>query len=517
MRCLTFLITGSVLLIPRPVAAQEADQLFSDHSIALFLAILLLLLFLAAFWCRRQVRRQTHLLEEQNRRLEDELLERQQIETELRERQQQYQVLFEDSHTIMLLLDPLTAAIVDANPAASRFYQYPRESMRGMKISRLNELSEDNVRQKIGLVERCEQQQFQFQHRLADGQLRDVEVYSSPIVVEGRSLLCSIIHDITERKLTERQLETRHDFLQAVIDGVSDPLMVIAPDHRIIQMNKAAFDQLPEALKEHTELTCHLASHASLVPCNGQDHPCSLIKVQETGAAVTLVHRHQSKDGERIIELKASPLFNPDTSLRAVVEVARDITERMQTQELLSENEKRLHHLAHHDPLTSLPNRLLFEDRIKQALSKARRTGKQVALFFLDLDHFKDVNDNLGHDVGDLLLIDVADRLRSCVREHDTVARMGGDEFLVLLEEIDSLEMVETMAERICKALVHELSRDNYYQRVSASIGISLFPNDGATGKELLKTADLAMYRAKNLGKNTYQFYSTYQTGFLFE
>ena len=112
--------------------------------------------------------------------------------------------------------------------------------------------------------------------------------------------------------------------------------------------------------------------------------------------------------------------------------MARDITERLQIEELLSENEKRLHHLAHHDALTNLPNRLLFEDRLRHAISKARRSHRQIALFFLDLDYFKEVNDNLGHDAGDQLLKNIAKRLRNSVREADTVARMGGDEFLIL-------------------------------------------------------------------------------------
>ena len=197
--------------------------------------------------------------------------------------------------------------------------------------------------------------------------------------------------------------------------------------------------------------------------------------------------------------------------------MARDITERMQIEELLNENEKRLHHLAHHDPLTNLPNRLLFEDRLKQALSKARRSHRQVALFFLDLDNFKTVNDSLGHDYGDMLLIDVAKRLTKSVRESDTVARLGGDEFLVLLEDIESIEMIETMAQRVCQALTHELSKNDFTQIISASIGISIYPEDAATAQQLMKNADLAMYRAKNVGKASYQFYSAPQGRFLFD
>jgi diguanylate cyclase (GGDEF)-like protein len=230
-----------------------------------------------------------------------------------------------------------------------------------------------------------------------------------------------------------------------------------------------------------------------------------------------MIHRHDSVQGERIVELVASPLFNSTGELYAIIEVARDITERLKTEELLNANEKRLHHLAHHDALTDLPNRLLFEDRLKQALSKARRSHRQVALFFLDLDQLKKVNDNLGHNHGDLLLIDIAQRLRKCVREGDTVARMGGDEFLVLLEDIESIEMIETMAKRICTALEHDLIEDNFTQKISVSIGISIFPEDATSGSEMMKNADLAMYRVKRSGKANYQFYSTPQGRFLFE
>ncbi len=200
-----------------------------------------------------------------------------------------------------------------------------------------------------------------------------------------------------------------------------------------------------------------------------------------SGEPVTMVHHHENGQGQRIIELTASPLFDSNGKMYAIIEVGRDITERLQIEELLNTNEKRLHHLAHHDSLTNLPNRLLFDDRLKQALSKARRSRRQVALFFLDLDNFKAVNDNLGHDYGDMLLIDVAKRLRKSVREGDTVARMGGDEFLILLEEIDTIDTIEATAKRVCKALNHELSKDQFRQQISASIGISIYPEDAST------------------------------------
>jgi len=488
------------------------------HGLSYTLATILGLLLVAMFWTRKQVRLKTLELAAKNRQLEDELIERQTVEEELRERQQQYRVLFEENQAVILLIDPQSTEIVDANPAACSFYQYPRETLRGMHISQLNGLSNAEVAEKIAQIKARELKFIELPHKLANGETRPVEIQSSPIVIEGRTLICSIVRDISQRKAAEKELAARNDFLQSVIDGVSDPLLVIDFDYRVLQMNEAASDQLPPELAEQKGICCYHVAHRSAIPCSGDDHSCPLKEVQETGQPVTVIHNHYNRDQQlRIVELNASPLYNAEGELYAVIEVARDITERQQVEQLLSENEKRLHHLAHHDPLTDLPNRLLFEDRLRQALSKARRSRKQVALFFLDLDHFKEVNDNLGHDFGDLLLVDIANRLRGSIRESDTVARLGGDEFLVLLEEVDSIERVEQMAERISQALLHELSRDNYRQRLSASIGISLYPDDGSSGQELMKAADQAMYKAKGKGKANYQFASSPQAFFDFD
>ena len=189
--------------------------------------------------------------------------------------------------------------------------------------------------------------------------------------------------ELTARHNAEQTLEERNQFLQSVIDGVSDPLMVIGLDYQILQMNRAAQKEQNNDMNEQDTLTCHQHSHASLVPCNADDHPCPLLEVKETGEPVTMIHHHETDQGKRIVELTASPLFDGNNEIYAIIEVARDITDRLQIEELLNENEKRLHHLAHHDSLTNLPNRLLFEDRLKQALSKARRSRRQVALFLI--------------------------------------------------------------------------------------------------------------------------------------
>lgn len=170
--------------------------------------------------------------------------------------------------------------------------------------------------------------------------------------------------------------------------------------------------------------------------------------------------------------------------------------------------EDRVNHMAFHDELTSLPNRVMLSQRLEQALSRQRRAGSQLAILFLDLDRFKVINDSLGHGTGDVLLREVADRLRTQSREGDTVARMGGDEFVVLIEHCGNLADVSARAQRLVEQLSAPYVLGSNDCQVTASIGISVFPADGNDAQSLLKAADVAMYRAKDTGRNGYQFYS---------
>ncbi|VAX07065.1 diguanylate cyclase/phosphodiesterase (GGDEF & EAL domains) with PAS/PAC sensor(s) [hydrothermal vent metagenome] len=178
-----------------------------------------------------------------------------------------------------------------------------------------------------------------------------------------------------------------------------------------------------------------------------------------------------------------------------------DITEQ-------KKNEERIRHQAYHDALTELPNRLLFNDRLQVALAQARRTDEQLAIMFIDLDRFKNINDSLGHSVGDQLLQGMAQRLLDCTRDEDTVARMGGDEFTVMLPRIRLLGDVDQVARKVLDGLSKPLRVEGHELVVTASIGISLYPDDGKQAEALMKNADSAMYSAKEQGKNKYQFYS---------
>ena len=183
------------------------------------------------------------------------------------------------------------------------------------------------------------------------------------------------------------------------------------------------------------------------------------------------------------------------------IAVFMDITEHKQS-------EARIDFLAHHDPLTELPNRTLLRDRYEQSVAFAQREDSMVAVLYLDLDHFKNINDSLGHPVGDKLLIETAARISSCVRDTDTVSRLGGDEFVVLLNDIQSSESVAEIASKILESVATPFFIDNKVLNISCSIGICIYPDDGKEFDQLLQQADISLYQAKGSGRNGYHFFT---------
>ena len=211
---------------------------------------------------------------------------------------------------------------------------------------------------------------------------------------------------------------------------------------------------------------------------------------------------NRRNDGSVYAEaLTISPVTNSAGRIQHFVAIKQDISER-------KASEERIQHLAHHDQLTDLPNRALLSDRLFQALAQARRDRGTLALMFLDLDRLKPVNDTLGHDIGDLLLKEVALRLQACVpRGSDTVSRLGGDEFVILLAQIDKAADAVVVAGKVLAALKHPFTIGPHHIHISGSIGIAVYPQHGDEVNGLLKNADTAMYLAKKAGRNCYRFF----------
>ena len=279
------------------------------------------------------------------------------------------------------------------------------------------------------------------------------------------------------------------------------PLAVIEWDRRkrVTSWNPAAEAifgfPLPEAIgKPLPQLL------ASGVEREGAEAMCDELLESGEGNKTTLAN--VTRNGRTIhCEWYNTPLVDPHGQVVGFASLVQDITERLNT-------ERTIHYMAHHDALTGLPNRRLAQDRLNQAIVTARRKQRHVAVLFLDLDRFKVVNDTLGHDTGDFILKDVARRLVSCVREVDTVSREGGDEFVIILPDLERPEHARLVAEKIMQELSRPVDIANQEIHITPSIGISHYPNDATDVQQLLKHADSAMYQAKDAGRNTVRFFT---------
>jgi diguanylate cyclase (GGDEF)-like protein/PAS domain S-box-containing protein len=318
--------------------------------------------------------------------------------------------------------------------------------------------------------------------------------------------------DELRRALVRARLEARLRLFQAALNSVAIPIMITDIDARIEWANPA-FSQLTGFSMEEA-----LGRNPGSLMKSGRQDQLYYRRMWETilsGKVWRGEIVNRRKNGALYDEsLTISPVIDGNGTTRHFVAILQDITERKQM-------EDQVHQMAFSDTLTGLPNRRLLSDRLSQAMATSKRSGCHGALMFLDLDNFKPLNDLHGHDVGDLLLVVAADRLRNCVREMDTVARFGGDEFVVMLSELDvdraeSAAQAAIVAEKIRIALSepylltirHEGKADILVEHCcTASIGVALFIDHEASQDDLLKWADMAMYQAKDGGRNSIQFY----------
>jgi diguanylate cyclase (GGDEF)-like protein len=317
-----------------------------------------------------------------------------------------------------------------------------------------------------------------------------------PAAGESATACRVVLLDVTEIKRAQAVVLTQQRFLQCVVDGIADPIRVIGADHRVLLMNAAA-----------------RAADGGTVGDVLPHEPGSAPAVAAGGAETKDVQRRQGPDGQtRWIERISAPLRGPADEILGVIESSRDITEHLDLTGRLKEREVQLEHLAHHDGLTGLPNRVLFADRLKQAMLQAHREHRQVAVLFLDLDRFKVINNTLGHPAGDQVLKQAAQRMRDLVPEGDTVARLGGDEFAILLVGLEHGDSAGLVARNLLKSFAQPFTVAGQSRYVTASIGISLYPEDGDEVAVLERNADAAMYRAKDQGRDSFRFYTKEMT-----
>jgi len=320
--------------------------------------------------------------------------------------------------------------------------------------------------------------------------------------------------DISLRKRMEIQLEKALGFAQTVIDASPFSTIVTDLEGNIVAVNPATERMLrytkgemvgkmtPLALHDPVELKLRAAELSAGMGVNVAANMEVFIVGPKKGMAEANEWTYIRKDGSRLpVQLIVTALTDEYGHETGYMGLAYDITERKRQQDYIS-------HLAHHDALTGLPTRVLFKDRVDVALARVQRYGGKCALMLIDLDNFKDINDSLGHHAGDEVLIVIAQRLKEVLRATDTVCRMGGDEFTVLLDHITSEEDATTAAVKVLEALSRPVQIGDDLVPISASIGVSVYPEGGATSGNLLKNADAAMYYAKGSGKQSYRLYT---------
>ncbi|AAZ24158.1 sensor domain-containing protein [Colwellia psychrerythraea] len=546
-----------------------------------------------------------------------DITERKLAEQQLRESSEKYYQLFDKNKAIELLIDPNTQKIIKANGAAEIFYGYNEQEFKNLSISDINILSVDKIEAEIELALTEKRDYFNFRHQLKNGEIKDVCVYSGPIIMAGRKVLYSIIHDITDQRQAEKALLESEQKFRSFIETTSEGFLILTPQLDINFSNTAICQLAGYSLTEMQGKSVlvfvtsesrkqlrqqlimarshsHLAAELTLMHKNGHHvfirykatvmadgngfftyitditerklkevelrtlnsavkHSASSIIITDKNGIIEYVNPrfcvvtgyseqevigqtpslistaktrtelhtelwktilagddwhgetyNCTKNGEFYWSMMSiSPIRNENGEISQFVSVSQDITEH-------KSKHLKMEELALRDPLTGLANRRLFDDRLNQAIqiiSYQNRNG--IGIIMLDLDHFKDINDTYGHDVGDLILKEVARKLLLSTRKEDTVSRFGGDEFIILLQDVSKVSDAQRVAANILKTLSEPIDVGEHTFSITCSLGVCLAPQDGCIPTQLLKAADLALYQAKIAGRNNIQFYNT--------
>ena len=422
-------------------------------------------------------------------------------EQSLQTSESSFRNFFEKNTSVMLLTEPISGDIIDANLAAIDYYGYTKAQLVKMNISDINMMPADLIAEKRQRAMRGERKTFMFTHRLASGELRDVEAHLSPIESEDRSLIFSIMHDITERKNANEALRESEEHFRVIYQASQDFISIVRlSDGVFLDINQPYLDALGY---ERDEIIGHTSQELETWTDPLDRHRFYEI-LERDSKCQNFESSFKTKSGQQIWVLASSSVVKLG-GVACVYSVTRDITDRKLADEKINE-------LAFFDPLTSLPNRRLLLDRLRQSMNASVRSSQYGALLLIDLDNFKTLNDTLGHDTGDQLLKQVAQRLVACVRTEDTVARVGGDEFIVVLSNLSLTEdsaasQTEIVGDKIITALnqLYPLKKVTYHN--TPSIGANLFLGQRTELDTLLKQADIAMYRSKKEGGNTLRFF----------
>lgn len=422
------------------------------------------------------------------------------------EAEERYRVLFETSPSAVGVFD-VEAKLIQVNRRAVEIFGYDSsEEMLGRSM--FDYLIPEDRSRAQDVMQRMLQtgsyEMVEYQALRKDGTIFSIES-NAALLRDAKGaphIIIATAHDITARRRSEEALRTSENYLRAIIDAEPECVKLVNAHGKLLQMNAAGLAMI-EADSPRQVLGKPLLG--IIAPAYREAFQAFHESVIDGNKGTLEFEIIGLKGKHRWLETHAVPLKDEVDGSILLLGVTRDITER-------KTNEERLSFLAHYDSLTGLPNRALFNDRLQQALIDAERHGRLVGVMFLDLDRFKNINDSLGHEMGDLLLKAAAERLHTAVRHGDTIARLSGDEFTLVLADMGHIDDAMRVAHKILDVFDQPFRIEGRNLFITGSLGITLYPFDAKDVNGLLRNADIAMYRAKEMGRNSYQFYTDEMT-----
>jgi diguanylate cyclase (GGDEF)-like protein/PAS domain S-box-containing protein len=406
--------------------------------------------------------------------------------------------LFQRSDDAMVLIKSDT--IIDANPSALRLFgSTGRDDLVGKTLLDFSPATQPSGEASLiaGAANYARNlidgnRRFEWLYQLPDGKQFWAEVLLISVTLDQQMLSYAVLHDISKRKQGEQTML----MAAQVFSNCRNAILVADNDHTVLAVNQAYLDMT--GYQQAEVVGARLPLRGGLHDAGFYQQIWDFVEANDhwEGEVTTL-----RRDGTELpVWVGLTCIRDAQGAIANYMLMLSDISERKLAEE-------RTRHLAEHDFLTDLPNRVLFLDRLQQALAAARRKHGQVAVMFLDLDRFKGINDSFGHATGDAVLKEVAQRLTRCVRSVDTVSRLGGDEFVVILAEIGGVDQAAHVATTVMHAVAQPVTSASHTISLSVSIGVAIYPADGADVETLLQHADVAMYHAKQNGRNAFSFF----------